>query len=399
MIVAIVVAAASFASAQTNGDGDGPDPSKVRVRFGPLWVSPSIAIPSLGVDTNVFNSPPGEAQKDYTVTLIPQTDLWLRMGRTWVTGTIKEDLVWYQQFASQRSANESFTLGWNVPLNRLKISTTGTWLGTADRPGYEIDARAERHEQVYSGTAEIRALSKTFIGVKGDLNVVRFDNSDQFLGVDLNQLDETTTSGAITLKHQLTPLTTITFAAGRSEDRFENSSLRDSNSTTLSGSFNFDQLALIKGSATFGYRDFEPLTPGLPGYKGATTSVNLSYTLLSSTRFAVQVGRDIQYSYDIATPYYLLTGASGSIAQQLFGPLDVVGRIGAQRLAYQDLGSVVVLLPNEVDHVRSYGMGLGYHLSSGTRIGFNVDEETRTSAVVSRQYDGLKYGMSVTSAF
>ena len=391
-----MVTAASAASAQTGGDG-APDPSKVRVRIGPLWMNPTIALTNLGVDTNVFNSPAGQEQKDFTATVTPQTDLWLRMGRTWLTGTIKEDIVWYQKFDSERSGNSNYKLGWNVPLNRLRFATSTTWVSTRDRPGFEIDTRSKRHEQRYSGSAEIRALSKTFIGITGDLNVVRFDKDAVFRGSNLrDELNRTTTSGAITLKHQLTPLTAITFAAGRSQDRFEFSPLRDSNSTTLSSSLNFDTFALIKGSASFGYRYFEPQDPGLAPYKGTTTLVSLSYTLLSSTRFGVQATRNVDYSYDVNQPYYVLTGASGSIAQQLFGPLDVVVRIGSQRLDYQDRTGGPVPLSNRVDHVQTYGGGFGYHLSSGMRIGFDVDKNKRTSDVVTRQYESLKYGMSVT---
>ena len=65
-----MVAAASAASAQTGGDG-APDPSKVRVRIGPLWMNPTIALTNLGVDTNVFNGPAGQEQKDFTATVTP----------------------------------------------------------------------------------------------------------------------------------------------------------------------------------------------------------------------------------------------------------------------------------------------------------------------------------------
>jgi hypothetical protein len=399
LTVALSVAAASVASAQSTGAG-GPDESKVRVRIGPLWMKPTIALTNLGVDTNVFNQAVGQAEKDYTATVTPQTDVWLRMGRTWISSNIKEDLVWYRQFQSERSANNSYKLDWSAPLNRLTFSAGGRWLNTRDRPGFEIAARLGRHEHGYSGIAEIRALSKTFIGVKGDLNVVRYDQDAVFLGVNLrDELNRTTTSASMTLRHQLTPLTTITFAAGRSQDRFEFSPLRDSHSTTFSGSVDLNPFALIKGSAALGYRNFAPQAPGLQGYKGATASVNLWYTLLSSTRFDLRATRDIEYSYNVNQPYYLLTGLGGSIAHQLFGPIDFVGRVGAEGLNYQDRTGAVVLLSNRVDHVHTYGGGFGYRLSSGARIGFDVDHYRRTSGIAGLQYEGLRYGTSVTYGF
>ena len=161
------------------------------------------------------------------------------------------------------------------------------------------------------------------------------------------------------------------------EDRFEFTPLRDTDSTLFSGGLKFDPAALLKGSATFGYRDFRPLSSSVPGYQGSIAAVNLSYVPLSTTLLSGTFMRDVQYSYDINQPYYLQTGWGASISQQVFGPVDVVGRIGAQRLEYRDLADAPVE-PNRVDHVRLYGGGVGYHLGSDLRIGFNVDQYRRT---------------------
>ena len=113
-------------------------------------------------------------------------------------------------------------------------------------------------------------------------------------------------------------------------------------------------------------------------------------------RLGLIADRGIQYSYDINQPYYLLTGVSGSIAQQVFGPLDVVGRAGAQQLAYRDRTAAVIRASNRTDQVRMYGGGLGFHLGRDLRIGANIDHYKRTSPVTNRQYEGLRFGTSVT---
>jgi len=92
----------------------------------------------------------------------------------------------------------------------------------------------------------------------------------------------------------------------------------------------------------------------------------------------------------------LLTGVTASIAQQIFGPLDVVARVGAQRLRYQSRAGAVVAAPDRVDHIRTYGLGLGTHLGQDLRIGFNVDRARRTSVLTEREYKGLRYGWSIT---
>jgi len=103
-VVAAVLSAASV-SAQTPP----PDPdAEANVRFGPLSLKSTIAVTNLGIDTNVFNEAEADQpQSDFTTTFSPNTDVWLRMGRTWITGTVQIDWVYYNKFASERAANSA----------------------------------------------------------------------------------------------------------------------------------------------------------------------------------------------------------------------------------------------------------------------------------------------------
>jgi hypothetical protein len=364
-------------------------------------MNPRLALSNLGVDTNVFNEPTdANPKKDFTATITPTTDLWLRLGRSWLQATIREDIVWYQKYSSERSANASYSIAWRMRLNRLYVTLIPDYVNTRERPGFEIDARSQRIEYGGKADVEVRAFAKTFLALNGAWRKVNFDKDAVFLNSNLQfELNRTTSGGGVSLRHQLTPLTSISLNVGRTQDRFEFSPLRDSNSTAISGSVSFDPHALLKGGASVGYRDFEPLSPGLPNYKGTTATGDLSYALLGTTRFAVQFKRDVNYSYDINQPYYLETGVSGSIAQQVFGPFDAVARLGASRLAYRDRAGIAVEVSNRVDNIRSYGAGVGYHMGKELRIGFNVDQQHRISDVSRRQYDGLRYGTAVTYGF
>jgi hypothetical protein len=404
LVVALALLACASprpASAQPMSADGAPDPEQVRIRIGPVWINPKISLSNFGIDTNVFNEPSdANPKRDFTLTVTPATDLWLRLGRSWLQLNVKEDVVWYQTYASERSANSNYTANWRMPLNRVLVTLSPTYLSTRERPGFEIDARSQRRELGGKGMVEVRALSKTFLGVNASWMRTDFDSVATFDGVNLRDaLNRTVTTGGVSLRHQLTPLTALSVNVSREQDRFEFSSLRDSDSTRVTGAIAFDPYALIKGSATFGYRDFQPLSPGLPGYQGATAAVDLSYTLLGMTRFGVQAERDIQYSYYINQPYYLLTGISGSITQQIFGPFDGLVRAGAQRLAYQNRDGVFVDNVNRVDYVHTYGAGIGYRLSRDLRLGVNIDQMHRISDVSRRQYDGLRFGTSVTYGF
>lgn len=381
---------------------DVPDPSAdARIRFGPLALTPTLTLVNAGIDTNVFNESPSENPKrDFTMTLEPKTDWWLRTGPTWFFGTITEGLVYYNKYASERSANGTYKAGWLAPLNRLTFEMSGTYLTTRDRPGFEIDARTHRSETTVNGSIEIRALSKTFIGIKGRRQLIDYDKDAVFLGENLHdELNRTVTEGIVTFRHQVTPLTSLTLDVGKDQTRFQFSPLRDADSTEVAAGVKFDPVALLKGTATFGYRDFKPLAIDVPGYKGSMAAVDLTYIAQTSTKLSVKGKRDVQYSYDINQPYYLQTGANVELSQRLFGPVDVVGRGGIARLDYRVRAGAEVAVPNRTDTVQMYGGGVGYRVGKSLRVGFNADEQKRKSRVSLSQYEGLRFGTSVTYGF
>jgi len=359
-------------------------------------MNPTVSVTNFGIDQNVFNEPVSASPKqDVTLTATPTTDIWIRVGPSWVDGSVKEELVWYQTYATERAANSTYRIGWKVPLNRLAFDVGGTYANVRDRPGYEIDARSLRIETKVNGSVEVRTLSKTFFGARAERLQTNFDKDAVFLTSSLHtELDHKTTTTGFFVRHQLTPLTSVMFTASRMQERFDFSSLRDSDSNIGAVSLTFDPVALINGSATVGYRDFRPSSADVAGYRGLTTAVNLSYTASEMTKFSVKVNRDIEYSFETVQPYYLLTGVEGSIAQQLFGPVDIVGRLGFESLAYRD--RAVAAVADRVDRVRTYGVGVGYRLSGDLRVGVNVDRSQRDSDVAQRQYRGLRIGTTVT---
>jgi len=187
--------------------------------------------------------------------------------------------------------------------------------------------------------------------------------------------------------------------AEREQDRFEFSPVRDSDSTQVTGGVELDPFALIAGKASIGYQNFTPLDPTVPAYRGVVGAGGLTYVLLGATKVALDASRQVQYSYELANPYYLQTGASGSLSQHIFGPVDVVGRLGVQRLQYRSRSSQQPAGLGPTDYIYSYGGGAGYRFGRDGRIGFNLDRQRRTSGSAGREYKSLRYGTSVTYGF
>ena len=95
-------------------------------------MNPTISIPNLGIDTNVFNDPPSVTpRRDFTFTITPRADMWLRLGRTWLSGAIVEDIVWYQTYRPRRAANQALLAGLE---------------SAAQPPGAELEYRLGAHQ-------------------------------------------------------------------------------------------------------------------------------------------------------------------------------------------------------------------------------------------------------------
>jgi hypothetical protein len=377
--------------------GGGP-PESVKMRLGPVFLDPTLSLSNAGVDDNVFNdSKAGTPKSDATFTVTPRTDFWVRFGPSWLSGGVREDLVYYKENAGERSANNTYSLSWNIPFNRITFRPNVEYKNTRERPGFEIDTRALRSELLYGGQVEVKWFSKSAVVLKADRYQVAFDRGAMFEQINLHdELNRVTTSQTVSVEYQITPLTTMAANYSISQDRFGYDTVRNASSSTIGASVRFDPAALIKGTASIGYYDYRPDDPGTPGYKGMTALAKLSYVLLGSTKMDINLGRGVQYSYDINQPYYLQTGGSVAIAQQLFGPVDVTALGGWQQLAYQNRAGAVVVDSDRLDHVKSIGVGVGYHLSRDTRVAFTIEQDHRASPLSDHQYTGLRYGFSVT---
>ena len=319
------------------------------------------------------------------MTLSPVTDLWLRLGRTWISGRIDIDWVYYQTFASERSTNADLRVGIARTFNRLVLNGNAKRLNTRERPGFEIDARSDRIENQWDGSVEMRVVSDTYVGARVWRRQIAFDRDEVFRGANLaEELNRTIDGHAVTIRRVLTPLTTVSFEVGREQERFLLSPLRDADSDRFAGTVTLQPFALIHGTATVGYRRLTPLSADVPSYRGATAAVSLAYTLMGMTRFGVDVSRDVQPSLEFEQPYYLDTGVGGQVQQRIVGPFDVLARVGTRRLAYRDRVAAPGI-STRTDRVRTLTLGAGYRLGSDKRIGFAIERQRRTSSVDGRQ--------------
>jgi hypothetical protein len=393
----------AFAQADPNA----PDPARVKVHVGPVMMNPTVTFGNIGIDENVFNDEINP-KRDFTMTISPKTDVWLRFLGTWFNGIVNENIVWYQKYASERSSNSTYGLSWKLPLSRLTADVGASHTSTRERLGYEIDQRAARTLNNYFGAASFTFLASTSLDVRVTSAKTNYDSTATFQQVNLaDQLNVTSTAIAIDLNRKLTPLTTLTVGLNRSHDRFTLNPLRDADRTDATAALRFDPVALLKGDFSVAYTSYSPHSDTIPAFKGVTLSAGLSYTLFDVTQFVFRADRGLQNSYDITEPYYLQTGFNLQISQQVQNHIDVVGRGGLEHLNYRDRTNAAVLVPdatafvvpNRTDTVTTYGVGIGYHLGRATRLGLNYDRTRRSSPIELRGYERANIGTSITYDF
>ena len=156
------------------------------------------------------------------------------------------------------------------------------------------------------------------------------------------------------------------------------------------------RFALIRGSAFVGFRNLTPVEGGiLPAFSGMTADVDVAYTAPTQTRINIAVDRDVQYSYEDPSPYYVQTGWTATVTQRVIGRWDVQFSGGRDRLAYESLLPVDA----RTDYINRYGGGIGYAIGDQLRAGFDVHSYNRSSIDPTREYGVVRAGVSVTYGY
>lgn len=368
-----------------------------RLHLGPFDLTPTVSLSNVGIDTNLFNeAEASDPQRDVAMTFAPQTDIAAHMGRGWLIGSVRQDWLWFRQYRDQRSANGLYRGSWYVPLNRVTWLVEGSYLRSRERPNAEIDLRADRRERGGTVTTEVRAWPRTLLGGRIEHRDVKFRERELFGGQNLGEeLDRARISGTASIRYELTPLTSVAFEASAFDEQFVAASWRSAKSTQFAAGLRFDPSAFVKGHVLVGYREFALKSDTVPAYAGATFAMNLNSIVGTSTRLAFEGVRDVEYSFDPERPYYVLSGASGSVTRRLFGPVDVQARLGWRSLAYQTRTDIVVEHARRRDRVVTIAESLGYRLGASTRVTFDIESQRRTSPLTLRNYRGARYGLSL----
>ena len=380
------------------------DPSEgARFRWGPIRFTPTLEITNFGRDSNVFNEAENP-KDDFTTAIGPAVQIWMRPFRSRLNVTTGGQYLFFNKYEDQRAWNTRNELRWEVPLARLTPFVGGTYVNSRDRQGFEIDSRARRLDRGFTGGTGLRISGKTSFVLSHRRSDIEYDDRETFFGArlarELNRVEEAST---LQFRYALTPLTTFVADTEVGRDRFDSANVRDSDSVRVMSGFELKPAALISGSVFVGFRRFNPVSDALADYSGVVAAVKAMY-LRSSTRYDVQVDRDIQYSFRATNPYYALLNTGLKVTQRVTQRWELVAQGSIQRLAYRALagaanGPLATGTPREQDRVdrgSEVGGGIGFRMNESVRLGFDVRHGTRRSDDTGRRFEGTRLFGSIT---
>jgi hypothetical protein len=380
---------ASVARAQ-----DETDPAEAaRFKIGTLRFTPSIVLSNLGVDNNVFNEA-DDPKQDTTAAIGPAVNLWMKMGKSGLSGKLSGQYLYFKEYENQRAWNTVNDGKWEVPLSRITPFITGAWSDVKDRPGYEIDSRVRLKEQKAGAGSGIRLSGKTELRAGFQRGFFRYDDKDLVVGDAIARgLDRRTDTEIMDLRVRLTPLTTFAVQSTATQERFDNQDFRDANTVAVLPGFDFKPEALISGSAFVGVKRFTSLRDEIPDFTGVVANVGTKY-ILRSTQFDVRVSRDLAFSYQVLQPYYALVDTGLTVTQRITYKWDVIGRSSWQSLAYRNVTSTINLA-ERTDHSWQLGGGLAYRIGEILRVGLDANYYRRDAPEAEyRNFEGLRVGAS-----
>jgi putative beta-barrel porin BBP2 len=342
--------------------------------YGPLTLTPSLVIKDIGIDDNVFNEAV-DPKSDFTLTLTPRASVALRARRVRLTYVSAVDYVYYDTYVSERGTNVTSEVRVAADLGRLRPYASLAGTNTRTRLNTEVDARARHHDQTYSAGLALRVASRTKLLLNARRGTIEYEPAETFRGVVLgesfNSRADRIEGG---LGFELTPITTFDVLAQREQQRFDMSPSRNANSWRVWPTLTFNPAGLLTGNASFGYRHFDAVDPTVPDYSGAVASVTMGATLYGRHQLQAAYLRDVQYSYDPSTPYYVGNGGRITWTSLVAGPFDVQGTIGRTLMYYRGEGAGA-----GTDYSTTYGGGTGYRFPGHARLGVNAEWVARDS--------------------
>jgi len=400
-----VYALLAAAMLETNGGtalAQAVDPrTSARLRLGSVYVTPTLEVRNIGVDTNVYNQNVEEPVKDFVLTAVPIFEAVIGPPAAGLSIRSETQLVYFANQVSERSVNELLTVSARGRFGRVSPSASLDYMNTRERLSFEIDARARHVESRGAAGVSFAFTPKVSADVHSEVWQMKFNGDEVFdnygLAAQLNRKSLAVGGG---MSYRATPLTTFLVLSDISRIRFDEASFRDTDTHETTVGVALNTRALISGTARIGYQLFSPLDSSVPEFNGVVGAASVSYRLRPSTSIGFTFDRRTDFSYIIVEPYYVLKSYGVSVRRQL--PDQWFVELKAARTAHNYLR---LLRPDDdtkeghEERLFDSGFSLGSAVGTRTRMTFDVGYLNRNSDFDERGYSGLRFGLSMVYSF
>ena len=389
--VALAMLFASAASAQAPNVGAGPltgtlaesPPTGGVLGVGPVRLAPGVVIKEMGWDSNVF----GEAvdpKEDFVAIVSPDVAVFTRLRFLQLSGYGGANFNYFNTYTDERSVGYAGRARADILLSRFHPFVAGGRSRTRTQPNGEVDVRADRVEEEWSGglAFEISRYGQVYAAAYQYLT--RFHDAFKDgvnLALTLNRDSYNYSAG---LRTDLTPFLTMTVGGGYLEDRFKADPSRNADTRQLTVGFKIAPQAVVTGQVSVGFNDFKPVHPDVRPYRGLVGSAAIVYPFLEIGRFGVDAVRRNEYSFDAADAYFIENSVTASYTHQLFGEVDAQVKGGKSFFDY----GFTETSPARQDKLDLVGGSVGYNFRNRTRLSLNYELARRRSPQLSeRNYD------------
>ena len=377
--------------AAAQGLGSGPltgtlvdsEPTSGVIDLGRVKLAPGMTIQEFGWDSNVFDERENP-KDDWVFRGKPDVAIYSTLRWVRVSAYAGSELAYYRTYDSERSAGYEYRGRLDMTVSRLYPFLGGGFTKHRTRPNGEIDVRADEELAEVSGGLAFELGPNSVL--YGSAMRYRTDYSDSLEdGIDLETtLNRETESYSGGVRTDISPITTLTVFGGVDRDRFDESPLRDTDTNFVTATIRIGPEALISGTGSVSYRDFQPVDPLVEPYRGLTGEVSASYSFLEVGRLTGGYRYGLEYSFDAAEAYYTESSLSLTYTHRLFGEVDAQVRGSKSWFDYGYREGVEA----RTDTLGGVNVSVGYNLRNRTRISLHYEEARRRSpAYLDRNYD------------
>jgi hypothetical protein len=158
--------------------------------------------------------------------------------------------------------------------------------------------------------------------------------------------------------------------------------------------FSRDIGTALKGTASVGYVSVDPNTPGVPSFKGASYSADLTWRLSESFKGIIGIARDVQQSNTLDISYSIVDRYQFSASYELSRQVDLVFGAGRSKRSFRESPLIPAAFLRGKDSTTNFFAGARYNPPG--RVSYSVDVSASDRNSAARQFGYNKMIASLT---